>query len=112
MHIEALLDLRQGFAYGCLLAQSIAPTTYHFPNMSLPMQLKRSRYCFRLSAFKVLTPLPFLIKLIFVVFLVRFDLIMLKMPQVTTLFGALKWFEQLQPSQLYPFQSLLKITRL
>ena len=34
------------------------------------------------------------------------------MPQVTTIFGALKWFEQLQPSQLYPFQSLLKITRL
>ena len=27
------------------------------------------------------------------------------MPQVTTIFGALNWFEQLQPYQLYPFQS-------
>ena len=113
-HIEALLDLRRAFAYGFLLAQDRAPAIYDFQNTFLLTKLKRWRF---FNIFSVLTlskssPPTLLNQADIFCILVLFDLIMVKFSQFATIFGALTWFEHLEPSQLYPFRPLLKITRL
>ena len=112
-HIEALLHLRQGFPYEYLLALNRALITYHFQNTYLLWQVERSRLkkFFLPLLFQSPYPPSLLNQADIFSHLVRFDVIMVKLPQLVTIF-ALTWFEQLQPSQLYHFRCVLKITRL